>query len=239
MLYIKQGRLKRNLAMLNRTTLFLATLCLLAACQGTGNFSPKVDQSDIPAGFQAIDIRGLDDAYIAPDADLRAYTAILLPPIDVDNAKIEQLRSARIPHARDWELTEKDKSRFQKAYRELMVEKLTADNGFSMAEAEGENTLQVDVTVTKIAPNAPKDDFDSRPSARSRYYSEGFGDVSISLSIKDSLSGKLLITAVDKKRGDTLWRVNNSVTNWEEVRRMLRSWSSQIRNGLDDLKAGD
>lgn len=221
--------------MFNRIAISLAAFVLLAACQNTPNSS---EGDAIPAGFQPISLSALDYAHMAPSANFGNYAAVLLLPLNFDSVEIEQISSARFPHTKDWELSDDDKVRLQKAFFEKMQEKLTSNSNFNLADTEGENTLQLEVFLTEIAPNAPRDDFESRPSARSRVYSEGFGDVSIRVEIRDSLSKTLLVTAADERKGDTTWRLNNRVTNWSEVSRMLRSWTQQISNGLDDLKAG-
>jgi hypothetical protein len=224
--------------MLNRIVVYMAAGLLLAACQSTSNSVQVASAVELSENLREIKIKGLDTVHIAPDADLSNYTAVLLPPLDIDSVEIKQpSANHRIPGAKDWVLTDDDKASLQKAFRELMSEKLAADNGFVIADVAGENTLKLQVVLTTIAPTAPKDDFNSRPTGRSRIYSEGFGDVSIRIEITDSLSGQLLATAEDKKRGDTTWRLNNRITNWAEIRRMLRSWSVQIRNGLDEIKA--
>jgi hypothetical protein len=103
-----------------------------------------------------------------------------------------------------------------------------------VAEA-GDNVLGIAVKLTAIAPNAPKDDFDSRAVGRSTVYSEGGGVIAMAIAFLDSETGDVLAIAKDHKSGSSTWGVNNSVTNRSEVQRTFRSWASQIRGRLDEV----
>jgi hypothetical protein len=57
--------------------------------------------------------------------------------------------------------------------------------------------------------------------------------MSIAVAFGDSDTGEVLGLIKDRKRNDSYWSVNNSVTNLADVKRMFSSWAAQIRKGLD------
>ena len=220
---------------MNRFTIgVVSASLLLVACHTSPAQTGKKIAEDIPGNLVRVDSSSAKLAYVDPSADFSKYTAILLTPLGVDNVEIIQ-PSTTVTTAgqRKWELTEADKQKLQQDFRVAMSQQLSGPGGYPLVEAAGDNVLQISAMLTRIAPNAPKDDFRSRPTGRNKIFSEGGGDLSVAVTFSDAETGEVLALAKDKRTGSNLWGLNTSVTNAAEVRRTFTAWAMQIRAQLD------
>lgn len=210
----------------------LLTSILLAACQNT----TQNPAADIPDNLVRVDHTSAKLAYVDPNADFSKFTAILLTPLGVDHVEIIQ-PSASITTTGNptWQLTDADKQRLQQYFRAAMVKQLSDKGGYPLVETAADHVLRISAILTRIAPNAPKDDFQSRPPGRNKVFSEGSGKLSVEVTFSDAETGAVLALAKDTRAGSTIWGINNSVTNAAEVRRMFTSWAMQIRAQLDRI----
>ncbi len=208
---------------------------LLAACQAPHLQTGK-DAEVIEGHLVRVDHANVKLAYVDPKADFSRFSAIQLTPLGVDNVKIVQpANSLSVPGRQEWVLTAADKTRLQEDFQAAMQQQLAQKGGYPIVQAAGENVLQISAILTRIAPTAPKDDFRSRPTGRSHMFTEGAGDLDVTVTFSDSMSGEVLALAKDTRAGSSLWGVNNSVTNTAEVRRVFNAWGMQIRAQLDRI----
>ena len=220
--------------MKNSTVGGIVISLLLSGCQNTPQVQTGEDAEVIQGNLHRVDHSRAKLAYVDPGAEFNKYTAILLTPLGVDHVEIVQPSSSmRTAESRNWELTDSDKQRLQKDYREAMTKQLTEKDGYPIAVGPGDNVLQISTILTRLAPSAPKDDFRSRPVGRSTVITEGAGKLDIEVAFRDSETGEVLALTKDSKSGSSLWGVNNSVSNAAEVRRAFSSWAMQIRAQLD------
>jgi hypothetical protein len=218
----------------------LAGLVTVTACAGDPTIQTGEDAEVIMGGLNRVDNARVKMAYVDPDADYARYARVLIAPLDLDNVEIIQSSNSSTMgnrYNREWELEDRDKEALQKAFRESMEQQLTDEGDFALATAGGDDVITISAMITAIRPNAPKDDFSSRGTGRSRVYSQGGGDISITVSFADGDSGEVLALIKDT-RSDTsnVWGVNNSVTNMAGVRRVFNGWARQIHDGLVALK---
>ncbi|HEY6131696.1 MAG TPA: DUF3313 family protein [Halioglobus sp.] len=213
----------------------LATL-LLVACQTTAPAQTGKNAQDIPGNLVRVDNSSAKLAYVDPAANFSKYTAILLTPLGVDNVEIIQpSTSVTTTGKRNWELTDADKQKLQQDFREAMSKQLSG-GGYTLVDTAGDHVLQISAMLTRIAPNAPKDDYRSRPTGRSKVFSEGGGDMSVAVTFSDADTREVLALAKDTRSGSSMWGLNTSVTNAAEVRRMFEAWAMQIRAQLDRVR---
>jgi hypothetical protein len=206
---------------------------LLSACQ-TPHIQSGADAEVIDGNLVRVDHTNVDLAYIDPKADFTRFTAILLTPLGVDNVEIVQPSgSFPAPGRQEWVLTNEDKQRLQQDFRDAMQQQLSIKGGYPIVDSPGDNVLQISAILTRIAPTASKDDFRARPTGRNKVFTEGAGELGVTVIFGDSGTGEVLALAKDTRTGSTLWGVNNRVTNAAEVRRVFNAWGMQIRAQLD------
>jgi hypothetical protein len=212
----------------------LLSLCL-AACQSP-HIQTGEDAEVIDGRLVRVDHANVDLAYIDPEADFSRFTAILLTPLGVDNVEIVQPTGGfPVPGRHEWALTDADRQRLQRDFLETMRQQLSAEGGYPIVDSPGDHVLRISAALTRIAPTASKDDFHSRPTGRNMVFTEGAGDLDVTVTFSDSNSGEVLALAEDRRTGSALWGVNNRVTNTAEVRRVFNAWGMQIRAQLDRI----
>lgn len=220
----------------------IAVSTLLAACAGEPTIQTGDDAEVVMGTLNKVDNARVDMAYVDPEGDYGRYTKVYLTPLDLDNVEIIQPNSSNTSmvnrYNKEWELTDQNRESLQAAYREVMERELTKDGAFMITESGGDDVIAVEGAITTIAPSAPKDDFDSRGTGRSRVYTEGGGSISIAIALADGDSGEILAIVKDTRTSNSNnWGLNNSVTNMADVRRAFSSWGTRVRDGLIGLKA--
>lgn len=213
--------------------LSLVAAIFLAACQTTPDVQMGADAEIVDGNLHRVSHSSLDKTYVNPASDIGQYRTLLIKPLDLDNVTIVQPENTtHIPGNPKWKLTEQDKKDMREAYRKAIEEELGADNHYTLTTEPGDGVLAIQASMKRLAPNAPKDDFESRPSARTRILSEGAGDATITFEFQDSQTGETVARIEDKWSDSSMWRVNNSVTNRAEMQRMFRSWATRVDREL-------
>ncbi len=214
----------------------LGATLMLGACSSEPEIQTGDDAEVIMGNLNKVDNSRADLAYVDPDADFSKYNKVMVMPLGVDNVEIIQPSSSgSVTHRQNWELTDADKQKLQEVFHEAMVKELADKGGYPVVTEAGDDVLQVAAKLTAIAPSAAKDDFKSRPTGRSRVYTEGGGGLSVAVAFGDSETGEVLGIMKDSKSSTSMWGSHNSVSNMADVRRMFNSWASQIRKGLDNI----
>ena len=218
----------------------VGTLTLVAACGGT----PEVQTGDgaevIGDNLHKVDNSKADMAYVDPNVDFSKYNKILLLPLGVDNVEIKQPSSSGSMSRnknKNWELTDEDKVKLQKAFREAMVKQLEDKGHYPIVTEPGDDVLTIQASLIGIAPSAPKDA--NMSAGRSRTYTDGAGSMAVMVAYGDSESGEVLGIMKDSRSSNTNWGRNNSVSNMSDVRSMFNSWAVTIRSGLDNVHGRD
>lgn len=209
----------------------------LTGCSGTPTVQTGPDAETIDGKLYRVDNTAAQLVYVDPTVDFSRYNRVLLAPLGLDNVEIIQPDNSGMPRTRkrDWELTDDDRAALRADYRDAMVQALVEKGGYALAEAPGDDVLEIAAMLTELAPNAPKDDNQSRYVGRSQVFTEGAGSIAVAVAFADSETGEVLALSKDKRRSTQQWGVNNRVTNRAEVRRVFSSWARQIRMGLDQV----
>jgi len=228
---------------MHRSALPLAVLLAvitLAGCTGTPTIQSGPDAETIDGRLYRVDHTAARLVYVDPTVAFSRYQRILLTPLGLDNVAIIQPgnSSASLARKRDWALTDDDRAGLRKAYREAMVKELVEKGGYALADAPGDDVLEIAAALTELAPNAPRDDNQARSAGRSQIFTEGAGSMAVTVAFADSQTGEILALSKDRRQSPQQWGLNNRVSNLAEVRRMFASWARQVRSGLDRVHGG-
>ena len=218
-----------------RILLLLGGIAMLTACAKTPEIQTGANAEVINGNLHKVDNSTFKVSYVDPDADFSKYNRVLVKPLGLDNVEITQPgSSSSVVGRKDWVLTDKDKDMLAEAYMEAMREQLETKGGYALTDQPADDVLEISAMITGIAPSAAKDVNSSRGAGRTQVYTEGAGSMAIAVAYGDSETGEVLGLAKDNRASNnTSFGVNNSVTNRSDVRRMLSSWASNIRVGLD------
>jgi hypothetical protein len=188
-------------------------------------------------GLELVEKDRRGEIYADPDVDWSGYSKIRLDPATVAFRKNWQRDQNRTqPFKVRTEDMERIKTELSELFGEVFSEELTANGGYSIAQASGDDVLRITPHIVDLDVYAP----DTRGSAGiTQSYTESAGRMTLKLELYDSVTGDLIAKSSDRqeapRRGYLQW--TNSVTNRAEARRMLQRWAGDLRKRLDEARA--
>lgn len=113
-----------------------------------------------------------------------------------------------------------------------IFEKRFSETGLRLVSAPEEKALRVFVGVANVDVTAPE----INAAGRNRSYSEGGGQATLVIEVKDSLSGELLGRAVEHgQAGDHLVSMRTSASNWVDFEALFDEWARISAKGFQQL----
>lgn len=208
--------------------LLLLGVVTLTGCTGTQN---QVTEWD---GLVRQPVSRMDAVFVRPDADIPAYTSVMLDPVQVSFARNwDPNQGRRNPASR---LNAADVEAIQSGLADLFRETFRtqlAQGGFTLVDEPGPETLRVSAAIVDLFVTAP----DTMSAGRSRTYTANSGQMTLVAELRDSETGDLLARAVDTQRGRTTsgMQFTNNVTNTADARRAVGVWAAALRQGMEDM----
>jgi hypothetical protein len=175
--------------------------------------------------------------YLAPEADFRPYTQVLLEPSEMA-MRANWLRDQRRRSAASLggQPTERDIARAlergQQQFDSYFADAFTKA-GFTIATEPGPDVLRVRSAVADIDVVAP----DVGGAGRNRTYSQEAGSGTLVVEVRDSLSNALLGRAVERRTaGDNGPWLRTAASNRADFDRVFRRWAETSAEGLVELR---
>lgn len=189
-------------------------------------------------GLVRVPSKKVELVYLAPGADFRPYTKVMIDPTEAAFRK-DWLRDQRRSASgfTDVSIREKDvleatadaKKEFEQELRAAYTKA-----GYEIVTTPAADVLRVATGVLDIDVVSP----DVRTAARSRSYSEEAGAATLVVEVRDSVSGAILGRAVERRTaGDNGPWIRNRVTNYSDFEKLFKRWAEVCAEGLDELKA--
>lgn len=217
----------------------LAALILVAGsgtalAQAPGSSRSAAEQwSD--EGLTSVEIKGVDTAYVRPDASLKGYGKVMLAPMDVafrrDWGRSSGLsRTARVD-PRDAQRIREDLAAL---VREEVVRELEA-GGYVVVDKPGEDVLEVRAQIVNLYVQAP----DLRTATgTTRVYAVSAGEMSLVAELRDSLTGDVAMRVYDRAKARETAHLHwvSRTENRAEARRAAAGWASVLRQLLDQAR---
>ena len=182
------------------------------------------------AGLERMSMRGMDVAYARPGVSLAPYRRVLLRPVDIHFQRNWQRTAAQSTGSRiqqrDFQHVADDLSGVVRSEVARELER----GGFTVVDAPGPDVLQIDLRVVELFLNAP----DFPGAAQTRSYSQSFGEMTLVADLRDSASGDLLMSVLDRSLGRDFdqFRLTTRVENAHEVGLAAQSWAAVLRRQL-------
>ncbi len=177
-------------------------------------------------------LRKLDEVYVAPDAQLASYRAVMLdaPKISLDRGWLKNINSTRQPSrwvtARDAQKIVDDLS----ASMAVTFADVFRAKGYEIATTPGPGVLRLSPTVVDLYINAPDV---HAPNDRKVVSGESAGDARLVLEARDAATGAVVARIVDRADAHQLGRTFNATTDvsntfWMSA--LFRQWATYSAN---------
>jgi hypothetical protein len=188
-------------------------------------------------GLVRVKSKRLDNVYLLPGADFRAYTKVMLDTTEIAFHKDWQREYNRTKRALTSRISSQDVERVivegGKAATDIFA-KAFASGGYPVVTAPGPDVLRIRTAVVNLYVTAP----DTMSPGRSYSFSNEAGSATLVVEAMDSVSGAALGRAVDSRlAGDYSYMMSRtSVSNRADFANVARAWAKDSVNGLNELK---
>lgn len=188
-------------------------------------------------GLVQVKSKHFDLAYLAPGADFRPYTKIMVDPTQVAFAKDWQKNqrdsrnlSNQVSDEQAQEILAAARSNFDDIFAEAF-----SKAGYTVVTTPGPDVLRAATGVINLYINAP----DVMTAGRSATFTANAGQATLVMEARDSTTGALLGRVVDRRetRDSMGMTRTTSVDNLADFRALFKSWATISVKGLGNLKA--
>lgn len=209
-------------------------LCLLWSCQAFAQ-SKDMPEQTIDGLYRVPETR-LAVVYAKPDVDLSVYKRFFLiePQVAFTRDWLRNQNSipGRVVTPAD---VERIKSDLAKLFMQVFNEELRVNGGYALADAPAEDVLVIRPSILDlnvVSPETPR-------SRNSRSAIASAGGMTLYMELLDSVSGDMLVKALDFQFDSSHPRVmfRDSVRNERAARAILQVWAEIMRKGLDEARA--
>jgi hypothetical protein len=180
----------------------------------------------------------MQEAWARPDFDISTYSKIMLQGADAEfrpGGRNPRQNRALGPNEH-FAVTPEQKVRFQELMSAAFVKELSLSEHFTIVTEPGPDVLLIQGILLDVVSFIPE-----QRAGRSDVFLSRFGEVTLVLEIRDSVSGAVLLRAIERRAaeasGGTGFTRSNTVTNRAEFRRVARRWAMVLREGLDRFMA--
>ena len=118
-------------------------------------------------------------------------------------------------------------------FGEVFATELTS-GGYTLTEQPAEDVLIVRPAIVDLDPSSPETAY-----GRTRNITQSAGGMGLYLELRDSLTGDLLVKAMDYQydRSDVAAYMQDRTRNERAARKILTSWAETLVNGLDEARS--
>ena len=205
--------------------------------------APLLAQSPAPEdnweGLVRVRSEKIEFVYLAPGADFRPYTKVMLDPSEMATKEDWSLTESRggtsFRSQADERFVIRELDRARKRFDKDLADAFT-EAGFTIVRNRGADVMRVRPGVFDIEVQTP--DGAAVTAERRKTLSENAGRATLVVEVRDSVSNALLGRAVERGvAGDTgeWWRSAGS--NRTDFHRLFRGWAETSAAGLAELKS--
>jgi hypothetical protein len=208
---------------------------------GCASSAPTIDTSaEAEVTFDGLyPVKGgrMDGAWARPDFSIEQYSKVMLQGVGIEyrpgGSKRRTMSTSR--SGEYFDLTPEQKARFEEEMHNAFAEELAKGEHFELVTEPGPDVLLIRGGLLDVVSFVPPE-----PISRGEIYLSRIGEATLVLEIHDSMTGAILLRAVDRRAAEDAARSfssSNRVSNTAEVRRLARLWGQILREGLDRFMA--
>lgn len=183
-------------------------------------------------GLQLVPDTRLGLVYMDPEADLAVYDRLLLIEAQVAFKKNWQRDTNQ---ARPFHVTASDMTRIKAdvagLFREIFTRELESA-GFMLVTEQAPDTLIIRPAIVDLNISSP----DTPRGGTTRNITESAGDMTLYLELRDSITGDLLVKALDFQfdRSNITPFMMDRTRNTNAANRLLTNWAQVLVEGLQE-----
>lgn len=180
----------------------------------------------------------MDLVYAAPGADLGGYGRIYLLEPQISFVKGYKRKQNSIqPNSVNDEDMQRMKSDLAELFREVFEQELQNNAGYVLVDGVAEDVLAVRPAIIDLDVQSPE--LTHKPNTRSLVAS--VGQMTLYLELIDSVSGDVLVKALDNQYDRTRVKINvrNKDRNEDAARKILSDWAILLREAIDEARLRD
>lgn len=218
---------------------FYSACVFLAVAFATSALQAKQPLPEVTHdGLVATSERGhADKVYVLPGLDMTGYKKIILAEPDISFRRSWK-RDVNMDRRAN-RLSDRDVLKTIKLGQKLLTEEFTKElkkGKFPMVGAPAEDVLLIHISITELDIFAP--DPSRSNGIWTDVYSEAAGDATLTVELYDSVTGEILVRAIDRKRdiGDQGgWNsARTHSSNIRDARGVLGEWARALVKGLNE-----
>ncbi len=216
----------------------LAILCLVFA--GCSSAPPTIQEGPNAEvsydGLHTVDNSIFKLAWADPDVDFSKYDKVMPGGAFLEFRSVKKKSRLRATSSdTEFYIDGNNRERLKEELSTIFREELAKSTRFTMVDAPGEDVLTIRGGLHDIVSFVPPEHI-----GRSEIYLSAVGEITLILEAADSRSNEVIFRAVERRAAERqgLAMLSNTVTNWAEVRRLIRRWATTLREGLDAIPEG-
>ena len=187
-------------------------------------------------GMQRVSSKRFDHAYLAPGADFRGYTKVIIEPTEVafrKNWRRDQNSSSSSLAGRVSERDVQEAVTKGVAASSQIMADTWRKGGYAVVDSPAADTLKIRTGVVNISVSAPE----LRTAGPTYSFAREAGQATFVVELRDSLTNALLGRAVDTNVvGDNTVGNRNSVSNRGDFRQVVEIWAEDSLRAISELK---
>ena len=213
---------------------FATSICCLVL--STAAVAVEGDPPEVTVdGLQLVKDTKMALVYAKPGVDLSQYNRIYLtePQIAFTKNWLQTQNSIPNQTVRNEDM-QRIKTDLAALFMEVFREELQNNGGYVLVDGIAEDVLIVHPAIVDLDVFAP----DTPGTAGRRSAIPSVGTMTLYMELSDSVTGDLLVRAIDNKfdRTRTHIQAQNRVRNEAAAREMLNDWANLLRLALDEAR---
>jgi len=217
------------------TKIILSLLCISMMFSSNISAAKKEPPEVTVDGLHRVANTHMALVYAQPGADLSRYDRIYLLPAKVAFVKNWLKSQNSIP---DQTVRKEDMERIKadlaNLFNEAFKQELQNNGGYVLVEGVAEDVLLVHPAIVDLRVNSP----DTPGTRNQRSAIESVGSMTLYMELIDSVTGDVLVKAMDNKYDRTRVRAyeRNETRNEAAATEMLAEWAKLLRKALDEAR---
>jgi hypothetical protein len=184
-------------------------------------------------GLHTVDNSIFKLAWADPEVDFSQYDKIMPGGAFLEFRSVKKkARSRATSSDTEFYIDENNRERLKEELTTIFREELAKSTRFTIVDTPGEDVLTIRGGLHDIVSFVPPEYI-----GRSEIYLSSVGQITLILEAVDSRSNEVIFRAVERRAAERQGAAmrSNTVTNWAEVRRLIRRWATTLREGLDAI----